>query len=174
MRAWHCFCLRFPGCIGSRCGSLLEDFYPLEITRALVAARNRSAFVNPGIAPPPRRHALPVFSLPRLRPPSLKHCFVPSRRDESCLFQPTLRDSIVLLIVIPSQPRILHYPFPLDGCPMFASASRGTTWVEEDGAKPLPLFSFRSKPKKPEGRCPHERAEGQIAFSMTSASMVPP
>jgi hypothetical protein len=142
MRAWHCFCLRFPGCIGSRCGSLLEDFYPLEITRALVAARNRSAFVNPGIAPPPRRHALPVFSLPRLRPPSLKHCFLPSRRDESCLFQPTLRDSIVLLIVIPSQPRILHYPFPLavpHVCVGVAGALHG---LKKMGRSPFPSSLF--------------------------------
>jgi hypothetical protein len=50
-------------------------------------------------------------------------------------------------------PGQLHQPLPSEsilevmggclkvgGCPMFAPACRGTTWVERDGAKPLPLF----------------------------------
>jgi hypothetical protein len=37
---------------------------------------------------------------------------------------------------------LLHLSSPWTGAPCLHRRSRGTTWVEQDGAAPLPLFSF--------------------------------
>jgi hypothetical protein len=42
-----------------------------------------------------------------------------------------------------------HQLAPWTGAPCLDRRSRGTTWVEQDGAKPLPMFSFvRTKAKQ--------------------------